>query len=519
MVLVQKLPRPSKLIEKLDLWVDEAIWGHRLHDEQTPWLCLMEFLNVVQAEKEAGRALIENEPNSLAYVPEHRLYLRNILFNNPKIIMIMNQYTDNNMRWENWVRIMEDDCGGIDDAPDFSYLKERFGEFDNFVSIIEFLNQSTIEGENNKRWSSQFLFPYGPQCLYEDLQVKPKGSTQNDRRFFARTGELLYLMLCRSSKSQEVLQQLDKIFLTNTKLNSIVGALQPEIDQKASKPRSGAYLPYLKLPEYDRLADDLIGLFSRNMPSYDVFPHLVNLIGLHMIIYSINRAKEVLQDKSGTTFLLEIVSPRRTVIRDVAGDSYADNNGSFSRAIEHYINQVVESVEWQEALEGDDPINAIRELLTERYAVWRDGDEDEIVAITNPYDLLKTLREKALNRHKQHVNKFHSVWSREIGLSSRRGSRRVRYAPNDSLLKTLVLTNVNVRMEFNEFLETLYKKYGFIIGDKQAQNIINDGRADREAFTENKNRLEERLASMGLLHRLSDACAYVENPFAKEATR
>jgi hypothetical protein len=71
-------------------------------------------------------------------------------------------------------------------------------------------------------------------------------------------------------------------------------------------------------------------------------------------------------------------------------------------------------------------------------------------------------------------------------------------------------------MEFQDFLEELFMKYGFIIGDKQASSYINSGRADQEAFSENASRLEQRLSSMGLLKRLSDAFAYVENPFSRE---
>ena len=55
-------------------------------------------------------------------------------------------------------------------------------------------------------------------------------------------------------------------------------------------------------------------------------------------------------------------------------------------------------------------------------------------------------------RHKQHVGKVHGTWARLIGLSSRRASRRVRYAPTDRLLKTLVVCCVDVRMEFKDFL-------------------------------------------------------------------
>ena len=49
------LPKPTNLdegqgIRGPDMWVDEAIWGHRLYDEQTPWLALLEFLNVLRSE-------------------------------------------------------------------------------------------------------------------------------------------------------------------------------------------------------------------------------------------------------------------------------------------------------------------------------------------------------------------------------------------------------------------------------------------------------------------------------------
>jgi hypothetical protein len=41
------------------MWVDEAIWGHRYHDEQNPWLTFLEFLNVFAHEKDKGRAFDE----------------------------------------------------------------------------------------------------------------------------------------------------------------------------------------------------------------------------------------------------------------------------------------------------------------------------------------------------------------------------------------------------------------------------------------------------------------------------
>ncbi|WP_310199217.1 hypothetical protein [Neobacillus niacini] len=510
---MEKLPRPKKMDSSM--WVDEAIWGHRLYDEQTPWLCIMEFLNVLQSENQNGRAFKEGNFNTLRYTTYPRMYLRNILFNNPQMELIEKNFrNDNHSQWNKWIDEMNKNSGGMN-VVDYSYLKKRFTSFQDFVEIINFLRSSTIEGENNKRWSSQFIFPYGPDCLYEDLRVTGT-SISNDRRFFARTGEILYLMLSRSHKKDEILGYLsNKILDGKSSFNRLVALLQPDDEQFDGEKREGGYLPYSNLPEYDLLSDDWINLFNCNMPKYDVFPHLVNITGLHMIIYSLNRSKEVLNNLNNTTFILEIIAPQKTIIRDLASDSYSHNNNLSKQAIEEYILGIKNTEEWDKVITSGDPYEAARDLIVRRFS-WRDDDKAKA---TSAEGLLDEFFKKASVRHKQHVQNFHRVWGREIGLVSKRSSRRLRYAPTDSLLKALVLSNVESKMEFQEFLDRLYTKYGFIIGDRQAEALLETGQADMEAFSENAVRLEERLSSMGLLKRLSDACAYVENPFVKVGIR
>ena len=55
------LPNPLPPLPSPDpsMWIDEAIWGHRLHDEQSPWLVFLEFLNVFHHEYSKDRAFIE----------------------------------------------------------------------------------------------------------------------------------------------------------------------------------------------------------------------------------------------------------------------------------------------------------------------------------------------------------------------------------------------------------------------------------------------------------------------------
>ena len=124
----------------------------------------------------------------------------------------------------------------------------------------------------------------------------------------------------------------------------------------------------------------------------------------------------------------------------------------------------------------------------------------------------------AESRHEQHFGKIHSAWSRSIGLSSRRLARRTRYAPNDRLLKTLVVTIVDDRMQFDEFLTEAQRRYGLVIGDAEGARLVKEKRVDQEALSENRGNLEARLVGLGLVRRLSDSCSFVENPFGSEGT-
>ena len=557
---IERLPKPkfyNKTHRETEMWVDEAIWGHRLYDEQTPWLTLLEFLGIVQTELERGRAFIEVEYNQLEYRSYTRLYLRNILFNNPFLEAVNAEYSTDEHRWQVWLTLMTDNCGGINN-PDFSYLRQRFTTFRDFLEVVRFLQSNAIEGDSNKRWSSKFVFPYGVNCLYEDLRITPK-SYNNDRRFFARTGELLYLMISRSSQKSEILTHLQTRGIIDNKKssnwNKLVTNLQPDSDTKPRDKNSRPpYLPYQLLDDFDNLANDWLNLFNCHLPDYDSLPHLVTITGVHFVIYLLKRAKDILNNEDDPRFssetilntqnnsqleseslnekndsrlnskaslnnqdfpklVLEIIAPKKTIIRDLASDAFLNNNNLSKLAVEHYIKRLSKLPEWQTCLTSANPLEDALEIIKQEIY-----HQDNEISGNSPDELLDEICQQAITRHKQHVGKFHSSWTKEIGLASSRGSRRTRYAPTDSLLKTLVLCCVSQRMEFQDFLETLYRKYSFIIGEKQAIDIIKRNEADQEAFSDNAERLEQRLASLGLLKRLSDACAYVLNPYTAERT-
>jgi hypothetical protein len=506
------LTRPTSFDDRTgpDFWIDEAIWGHRLYDEQTPWLTFLEFMTVLLAEHRAGRPLREERLNSLSYRPQLQLRLRNLVFNNPHIMTVLAEDRADEAAWTIWLAKMAESAGGLDNT-DFSYLRDRFESFQDFAAVIGFLQGSAIEGSSNKRWSSKFVFPFGPNALYEDANVNPRGGVSNDRRFFARTGELLYLMLCRSSVADQLRGLLVSRFLENpAPYDSMARALQNE-PQFSKAERAGAYLPCSAHPVFDRLAEDWLAILSLPIPAYDAIPHLVAMTGLNLALYQLERAREVL-DGDPVHLVCEIVSPRKSVVRDLSADSYQRNNGLPQQAVERFVRRVTETEEWISAVGSDDPVLNAADILKGTYG-WPDTDDDDLPS--DPNALIEQLADRAVSRHKQHIGKIHMTWARAIGLSSRRSSRRVRYAPTDRLLKTLVVCCVGKRLEFRDFLALLHDRYGIVIGDAQARGFIASGDADQEDFSDNARRLEERLASLGLLKRLSDSCAYVENPFER----
>ena len=506
--LLNHLPKPESIDQSSSMWIDEAIWGHRLYDEQLPWFVFLEFLNVFYYEAEKGRAFEEpNGLNTLKYRAFHRLHLRNILFNNPHLAEIRLTSQNDESRWDEWLKRMKL-ATGID-YPKFDYLKSHFHSFEDFCEVVSLIRSTSFESNSNKRWTSQFVFPYGRECLYEDLDKK---ANTNDRRFFGRTGEVLYLMLCRTPVKKDLLTAFnDRLSKNDPTWNSIVGRLQPDDEDQKAGERANAFLPYTKHPCFDELAEDWLAILRLKIPGFDIFPHLVNLVGLHLIKYQLTASRQLLNLPSELSLICEVVAPRKTIVRDISCDFYQSNNLLPAQAVETFISNIENSDQWQKALTESGNYEKCKTILLEK-AGWGEDYEGP----PDPESLISSLRTAAMKRHRQHIANIHRNYGREIGLVSKRGTIKLRYAPTDTLLKTLLFANVEKRVELHQFLERLHRRYGIVFSDKEAEKVLSKGDFDKKAFQANSRRLEQRLGSLGLLKRLSDACAYVINLYFSE---
>ena len=510
--MISRLEPRLTFREDVNVWVDEAIWGHRFYDDQTPWLVLLEFLSIFHSRDQEGRALDESRQDGaherFTYYIPRLIPLRQLIFNNPYVRHIEATQDTDAERWRSWLKEF-----GTDD--DLSYLQDRFSSFDSLARVIEFFETTAVESNRNRRWSSKFLFPYGPNCLYADLPVNIDSSP--DRRFFARGGELLYLMLNRSGKGPEIAKAIsEKLLRKDERWNRITYALLPEgfrTDSNSVYSTIG-YLPFAERQEYVALAHTWMRLLRLDVPGETLLDPLMRLSALHMLLYMLQRANEEVGDSSKPKFVLEIASPRKTTLVDLSGENFGANKMLSTRAVRAYVESARSSDAWQNALAARDPADAVRDYLTEWFS-WNpvdgppSGDQNTI---------FETLRSYAEKRHQQHVAKVHREWAKQIGLVVSRRGTGTWYSPSDSLLKALVMCTVaEGREEYHRFLAKLYDQFQLVIGASEAEEAFGSLPVDQNAFTQNTQRLEQRLRTLGLLRRLSDDCAYVENPFRSRA--
>lgn len=506
------IKRPE--IKSVAFCVDENIWGHRLYDEQLPHLTILEFLGVLGSNLEQPLRPHQELGGVVKFKPQRQIRLRGLLFNNPYVESIAESSASDEEKWKLWLERFQQGATGNGDE-DMAYLRQSFTCFDDFAKTIELLRSSSFESRSNKRWSSKFVFPFGPDSLYEDLQINARGGMSNDRRFFARTGELLYLMLTRAKRGAELGDILVKgLFDSAAPMNRLAKALQGA-PQYADEPRNTGYLPEITNARFDQICEDWLSILAKDMPIYDALEHLIAITGLNMLLYFLERAKRVVGNDEPVEIVCEIVSRDRSKIRALSGDSYQFNQGLSVKAVRAHIESIRMDTRWITAESMDFPDVERIKLLRDSFQ-WppADGGDDEECIDMKADELVTKLVENALVRHGQHVGKIHASWSRAIGLSSRRLSRRNRYAPNDKLLKSIVISIVDDRMQFDEFLGEARRRYGLVIGDAEGIHLVEAKLVDQEELSNNQNNLEARLVGLGLVRRLSDSCSFVENPFA-----
>lgn len=502
---------PDLTRRREDLWLEEQYWGHRLWDQQSPWLVFLEFLCVAESAHRHGHLFdFEKSQYPSAYYAYARLHLRNILFNNDQnLLRVDAENADSVTGWRKWLEWIRDNARGLGaDERDFSYLKDRFDSFHDFAQLVRALRSCVVEGDTNKRWSSRFIFPFGPAAIFEDLSIK-QDATSREYINFGRSGELLYHMLSRSSVRERLAATFPARVLAGDKWNILLRQLQPSTaDTGVEKRGLDTFLPYDQHPNFDLIAEDWIALLELELPGFDVVPHLVTTGAFGLFLYHLHTSARLLGRDGLTPIICEVVAPRKGLVREQSIESFDVNSTLSIEAIDAIMGRVERLSEWNLPGQPQEVLTRRQDILKREFS-WEDEG-----GVNNPDDLYQRFKDEARDRHRRHFGQVHRTFGRGIGLVSRRGTNRFRYAPTDAFLKCLVFSNVRKRTEFNDFLAQLYQRYGLVFGEREAEQVLSIEDMDKKPFQANSLRLEHRLGSLGLLKRLSDACAYVENPYS-----
>ena len=131
---VGQVARTSRVFDDVKMWVEEAIFGHRLYARQNPWLLFLEFMNVAEAHHREGSLFALTEPEiSSPYSLRWRMGLRSVLFDNSQLGRLAEEKLDDESLWQAWFKEMS--RAAAPPAEGFEYLKQRFPRFQDFVEL------------------------------------------------------------------------------------------------------------------------------------------------------------------------------------------------------------------------------------------------------------------------------------------------------------------------------------------------------------------------------------------------
>lgn len=513
-----RVPETQNL-SSVKLWCEYAIWGLLFHDDQSPWLTVVEALQICFHRKAEGETVFtaastaaSGEHEAITYRLRLNNELRHMLFRDREVIRIANgQSVDDNARWQAWLDTVRRDYTGLE----LGFLQNEFDTFGEMARSVELLRTAEIEAQSAKRWTSRHILPLGPDMLFADVNDK----NSLDRKFMRRTGEMLYLMLNRSVLREDLGRLVQERLLdASSPWNRLARRLGGTNTASVGDTHIG-YLPMPSSSRYDRLAEDWLALLSlQNIPVENLLDPLERVSGMMQILYILERVQDVIGDNVAVPpFFLDVLgAPGNNPIRKLSANQFKRHRSMPVEAIGAFIDAFASSDEWQAVLESAAGGKEAMDLLAARF-LWKPSRSPNPDWMPTPEEQLTELRTQAQNSKGHSITSTFSNHAKHIGMLRAQRSSGTWYAPSDAFLEALVLANVTMPMEFGDFLSRLMTRYRIVIGPEEVRTAFNVKSnalpAPLADLKENERRMEDRLRVLGFLDRKSDDCAFVINPF------
>lgn len=466
---------------------NEHVWGHRVRTDQTPMHILLELFCVLDSQFLAKE--IQNNSSYFRVFSKNNNYLtvnyrksirlRALLFQNDVLEMLFNSDLSEDEKWSQQIKYLKElDLAEYNfDEHSIAHIRNNYSKFSNFYNAVDTLRAITFEPFSKKRWTSKFLYPLSRNLIWVDLREK---DFSFDRRFFARSGELAYLMLCRARADLRVKLEdafehwfKDDIHEPFSKIASnLVGDEAALHNPQKAQQRLG-YLPYKSFDVFDRYAEDLVRVLSNDeIDTLDKIKVMSDLTGYYLGRYIYSVAYK--PTNNNPAFIAEVLTKQSNSIRKASVESISIQRNQ----LKHHLDQKISELE----------------------VYYEDADFKK-----------NEEKEHAVKYFKDHISGFPNMCFNQIGFISRKNTRSYRYVITESFLQTLVITILSdlERMELGEFIKTLEGKYSIFISNSPTttSNIL------QSDLNNNHRRFAHLLYQMGMLRHLSDACSYVINPY------
>jgi len=511
------------------MWVQEEIFGHRFVEEQLPYMLVLEVLAICRVLQIGDDGQLFSEVrifNHKAAPGEHEDFnipivrsveLRYILFKDRSLDIIANdQSISPGDRLERWIDELERGFSNEVKSvrKSFSYLRDRFEKFEAARQAVKIVKGLELDALNNRRYTSRFLAPRGPNLILNDVDLKFAA----DRMFFGRGGEMVYLMLTRSGYGTVLAEEIKSLFLSpNDPTERLVRRLTPGGADRTSGGPPG-YLPLARHDAYRRMAEDWLAVLQlRSLPPPQKFEPLFRITALNLVRYFAERAMEVKVDGHIDPIPLDMTSGQNANLRDVSKIYFHRHRQVIDDAVEAFIRRRIESVaSWQSAKEHTDAqlaSDGARDTIANTFCAqkWK---AKQSTGVKTPEQWLENFIRDAKKRDRNNISTMLAPLGRNAGFIVARRGVGTWFSASDEFLEALVLANVAGPVTVADFLQRLYERYGIVIGPAEQRRAFSEPPCDISAFEENLRELERRLTGLGYVKRLSDDCAFVSNVYS-----
>jgi hypothetical protein len=499
------------------------IWGHRFKDGQRGPEYVLEFLNVLFG---ANYSFDDD-----VYYRKRSVGLREFIFEGVKegkgtgnILYVAEE------KKEKLVQSVQEN--------NYMVLKQ-------FLRNLEVVLYDTDGKEADRSWFARSLYPLHESLLYVELRKKGQ-NLSFERNFFARGGELYFLMLAHGTdQNRERRQFIENRFRHLLTRNKIIEKVVEKItsvfaesetsSDRACKLRSTsqdenvpilpANAPQANALLFEAFGDELHSLLLLDLDIHEMFYLLTSLICFQLGRYMHERS---LLKSEQLIYFFDCMDGKNRPISQLAASSYEQHESLLKAKFEDELERKAvevfgtrDNIELQLPQWKDNPDMFFEKMGLGKMRSRKEAIKRILLRCSNAEDVLTKLkssvREAVASQLKQ--LQITRVLSRDGGFATyRRGSAsNYRYTISDSFLQMLVFTKVKPgeKMEYHDFLEAVYREYGIVIGESQAKSSgqYAKSRLNIRYFQDNEKALREKLRHNGLLMEFSDATAMIQNPY------